>query len=237
MTTIDGKVCFVTGGANGIGKATALKLLAMGGKVFVLDLSPERIAVLEQECAGQELACAVGSVAREAEVAAAFATCRAIFGPVDILVNNAGIGIPTPNLAETDLAVFEQMVDVNFKGVFLASREALKDMQARKRGHILTVVSMAGQRTNPGAPAYCATKFAARGLSSGIADQAIKSGIKITDINPGPVDSDYWGDRDVPREKFLKPADVAEVIGFVVGCPDYMMVREINFDNLNFLVK
>ena len=57
----------------------------------------------------------------------------------------------------------------------------------------------------------------------------------MTDINPGPTDSDYWGDRKVPREKFLKPEDVARVILFVLTSPDYMVVREVNFDNMKFL--
>jgi NADP-dependent 3-hydroxy acid dehydrogenase YdfG len=94
---------------------------------------------------------------------------------------------------------------------------------------------MAGQRTNPNAPLYCASKFGARGLSSGLADQVLKEGIKVTDINPGPVDSDYWGDRKVPREKFLQVEDVARVVGFILSQPDYMLIREINFDNMKFI--
>ena len=126
-------------------------------------------------------------------------------------------------------------MNVNVKGVFLCNREALKIMKPKQTGHILTLISMAGQRTNPMAPIYCASKFGARGLSSGLADQALKNGIKVTDINPGPTGSNYWGDRQVPREKFLKVEDVARVIVFTLDQPDYMVVREINFDNMKFL--
>ena len=94
---------------------------------------------------------------------------------------------------------------------------------------------MAGQRTNPGSPVYCASKFGARGLSSGMADQMLKLGIKVTDVNPGPTDSAYWGDRPVAREKFLRVDDVARVILFVLNQPDDVLIREINFDSLNFL--
>lgn len=156
---------------------------------------------------------------------------------MDVLINNAGVGIPTPDLAETDVAVFERQFDINAKGVFLCMQEALKRMRPRKSGHILTLISMAGQRTNPGAPLYCASKFAARGLSSGLADQVLKEGIKVTDVNPGPVDSNYWGDRQVPRDKFLKPEDVAGVIAFILELPEYVVVREINFDNIHWLAK
>jgi NADP-dependent 3-hydroxy acid dehydrogenase YdfG len=129
------------------------------------------------------------------------------------------------------------MIDVNMTGVFLATKEALKDMKARNSGHILTLISMAGQRTNPGAPVYCASKFGARGLSGGLADQILKHGIKVTDINPGPTDSNYWGDRKMPREKFLSVKDVAGVIKFVLSVPEHMVVREINFDSIHWLAR
>ena len=129
------------------------------------------------------------------------------------------------------------MVDVNMTGVFLASRAALRQMKPRGKGHILNLISMAGQRTNPGAPVYCASKFGARGLSSGLADQMIKAGIKISDINPGPVNSNYWGDREVPRDKFLQVDEVADIILFVAATPEHLVVREINFDNMKWLAK
>jgi NADP-dependent 3-hydroxy acid dehydrogenase YdfG len=176
-----------------------------------------------------------GDVGDETDVITAFRHCAETFGTVDVLINNAGVGVPTPDLSQADLETFDKMVNTNMRGVFLCNREALRHMKPRKQGHIITVVSMAGQRTNPNAPVYAASKFGARGLSSGLADQVLKEGIKVTDINPGPVDSDYWGDRKVPREKFLKVDDVARVVAFVVSQPDYVLIREINFDNMNFL--
>ena len=145
----------------------------------------------------------------EADVTEGFAACVKAFGTVDVLLNNAGMGVLTTDLSSTELDTFQQMMDVNVKGVFLCNREALKIMKPNKAGHIMTVISMAGQRTNPNAPIYCASKFGARGLNSGLADQALKLGIKVTDVNPCPTDSNYWGDRQVPREKFLKVEDVA----------------------------
>ena len=147
------------------------------------------------------------------------------------------MGIPSPAIEEASLEIWKEMIETNATGTFLCSREALKDMKAEKTGFILNVVSMAGQRTNPGAPLYCASKFAARGLSSGIADQALSHGIKVTDVNPGPVDTPYWGDRAVPREKFLKPGDVAEIVRFILTLPEHMVVREINFDSIQWLAK
>jgi len=231
MENLKNKVCLITGASGGIGRATALMLLESGAKVF--DFSRSR--QLQDEVRHANLCSFRGDVGDEDEVRAVFRQCDEVLGPVDFLVNNAGVGVPTLDLSQTDLETFEKMINTNMRGVFLCNREALRRMKPRKQGHIITVVSMAGQRTNPNAPVYAASKFGARGLSSGLADQVLKEGIKVTDINPGPVDSDYWGDRKVPREKFLKVEDVARVIAFVLNQPDYMLIREINFDNMKFL--
>jgi len=231
MNNLKNKVVFITGASSGIGKATAQSLLEMGAKVF--DFS--RTRQLTDELSHQNLRSFRGDVSVEADVQRGFAACLETFGTVDILLNNAGIGMISPDLAETDLETFEKMMDVNMRGVFLCNREALKLMKPKQAGHIITVISMGGQRTNPTAPLYCASKFGARGLSSGLADQALKLGIKVTDVNPGPTDSDYWGDRKVPREKFLQVEDVARVITFVLNQPEYVLIREINFDNMKFL--
>jgi NADP-dependent 3-hydroxy acid dehydrogenase YdfG len=231
MNNLENKVVFITGASSGIGKASALMLLEGGAKVF--DFS--RTNQLADEVKNANLRSFKGDVSVEADVVAGFAACVEAFGTIDVLLNNAGLGLTSPDLSNTDLDTFERMMDINIKGVFLCNREALKIMKPKQAGHILTVISMAGQRTNPNAPVYCASKFGARGLSSGLADQALKLGIKVTDVNPGPTDSNYWGDRQVPREKFLKPEDVARVIVFVISQPEYVLIREINFDNMKFL--
>lgn len=231
MDFLENKVVFITGASSGIGRATALMLLEKGAKVFDFSISQK----LSEEKPHENLRSFKGDVTSESSVIAGFAECLEAFGTVDVLLNNAGLGLVTADLSATELDAFDIMMNVNVKGVFLCNREALKIMKPKGAGHILTLISMAGQRTNPTAPIYCASKFGARGLSSGLADQALKAGIKVTDINPGPVDSNYWGDRQVAREKFLKVEDVARVIVFTINQPDYMVVREINFDNMKFL--
>lgn len=234
---IANKTIFITGGGSGIGKAATKRLLKDGANVFVLEYSQANIDACQKEIEGPNVAYQLGDVCDPSSVHEAFAACKERFGDVDILLNNAGLGVPSPDLSETDMDAFERQFDVNAKGVFLCTREALKTMKPRGSGHILTLISMAGQRANPTAPLYCASKFAARGLNMGLAEQVLKEGIKVTDINPGPVDSNYWGDRKVPREKFLKPEDVANVIAFVLSVPEHVVIREINFDNIQWLAR
>jgi NADP-dependent 3-hydroxy acid dehydrogenase YdfG len=235
--SVKNKVCFITGAGSGIGRAATLRLLADGAMVFAMSRTQARLDNLKDDAASDQLSVFCGDVRSEAEVAAAVAACVEQCGTIDVLVNNAGLGVPTTDLSEAPLEKFEQMFDTNVKGVFLCTREVLKIMRPKKSGHIVTVISMGGQRTNPVAPVYCASKFAARGFSSGLADQVLAEGIRVTDLNPGPVDTDYWGDRPVPREKFLKAEEVADVIAFVLGQPEHVLIREINFDNIAFFNK
>ncbi len=237
MSGIKDKVCFITGAGSGIGRATTFKLLAAGARVFAMSRTQAKLDSLKQDAASDQLGISCGDVRNESDVQAAVAKCVEQFGTVDVLLNNAGMGVPTTDLADASLETFEQMFDTNVKGVFLCTREALKVMRPRKSGHIITVISMGGQRTNAVAPVYCASKFGARGLNGGLADQVLADGIKVTDLNPGPVDTDYWGDRPVPREKFLKATDVADVIVFVLAQPEHVLIREINFDNIAFFKK
>jgi NADP-dependent 3-hydroxy acid dehydrogenase YdfG len=237
MAQLDGKTAFITGGSSGIGKATVAALLEEGARVFAMGYTQEHIDALEQELGCDRLATFQGDVREEDTVRAAFAACVDAFGTVDVLINNAGVGIPTRDLSETDVSDYDRMMDVNVRGVFLCNREALKLMKPRGSGHIITVISMAGQRTNPVAPIYCASKFAARGLSMGLGDQVLGEGIRVTEVNPGPVDTRYWGERDVPREKMLDPQDVARAIVFAVTLPEHVCVREINMDSMDWLGK
>jgi len=235
-TSFNQKTCFLTGGSSGIGLAIARTLTQGGARVFLFSRNEDKLHKALEEL-GENAAGLAGNVASEKDVISAFEKCHQKFGKVNVLINNAGVGIPTPALEEASLEAWQTMMDANATGVFLCSREALKDMKPAGKGDILNIISMAGQRTNPGAPLYCASKFAARGLSSGLADQALQYGIRITDVNPGPVDTPYWGERQVPREKFLRAEDVAEVVRFILALPEHIVIREMNFDSIPWLTK
>ena len=117
MTPLENKVVFITGASSGIGRATAKQLLASGAKV--LDFS--RTNRLADEHPHPSLTSFLGDVGKEADVQAAFQLCQETYGTVDVLINNAGLGLPTPDLAETDLDTYERMVNTNMRGVFSAT--------------------------------------------------------------------------------------------------------------------
>ncbi|MBN8216479.1 MAG: SDR family oxidoreductase [Spirochaetes bacterium] len=234
---IDQKVFFITGAGSGIGKATTLSLLAAGAKVFGIGRDPSKLEALKRERPTPNLATRVCDVSDEASVAEAFADCAARFGRLDGLLNNAGLGIPTPDLSEAKLADFEAMFNTNVRGTFLCTREALRLMKPAKAGHIVNIVSVAGQKTNPTAPLYCASKFGQRGVGLGLADQALKLGIRVSEVNPSATDSAYWGDRKVAREKMLKVEDVASVILWVFSAPEHMLIRQVDVDSMAWLTQ
>ena len=173
-----GRVVFITGAASGIGKATANALLEQGAKVFDFSL---RDKLADEHPDNGNVLSFNGDVGNEADVQAAFSQCVEQFGTVDVLINNAGLGIPTPDLAETDLATYERMINTNMRGVFLCNREALRLMKPQQSGHIVTLISMAGQRTNPGAPIYCRVEV--RG--AGPEQRPGRSGVEIRHQSDG----------------------------------------------------
>ena len=229
------RTVFLTGASSGIGRATALRLAAEGYRVFAVARNGERLSGLVTE--EPRLRTAVCDVTDEASVTAAFAACREAYGPVQVLFNIAGVGLATPDLSQTALADLEAMFTTNVRGSFLCAREALRDMLPAGCGHIVNVVSVVGKKTNPTAPLYCASKFGQRGFSSGLADQALPKGIKITDLNPAATDTGYWGDRQVPREKMLKAEDVAEAACWLLNLPDHVLIRELDLESMGMLAK
>jgi len=229
------QVCAVTGGAKGIGLATAQALLARGARVALLDL--ENVAldhphVLSIRC----------DVSRAAEVQSAVNQITEQLGPIDVWVNNAGLArhrwIPDYTEEEIDL-----MLAVNLKGTILGSQAALKAMIPHKRGHIINVISTASLRGIPSETVYCAAKWGVRGFTQGLAEEAAAHHIRVTAILPGGVDTAFWDDasqRQAPKQLFLKPEHIANGIVSCIEMDDFCVTRELvlrSLDDSDFSVK
>lgn len=229
------QVCAITGGAKGIGLATAQALLARGARVALLDL--ENVALEHPHALSVRC-----DVSRAAEVQAAVDQITERLGPISVWVNNAGLArhrwIPDYTESEIDL-----MLDVNLKGTILGSQAALKAMMPHKRGHIINVISTASLRGIPSETVYCAAKWGVRGFTQGLAEEAAAHRIRVTAILPGGVDTAFWDDasqRQAPKQLFLKPEHIADGIVRCLEMDDFCVPRELvlrSLDDSDFSVK
>ncbi|MGB3644518.1 MAG: bifunctional rhamnulose-1-phosphate aldolase/short-chain dehydrogenase [Mesorhizobium sp.] len=186
-----GRVAFVTGGAGGIGKATAVRLLREGACVVLADIDETSLAKAEEE-----LGSAFGAdfvrpvrldVTDEAGVASAFAESAVAYGGIDILVSNAGISSSAP-IEDTELSMWNRNLDILAKGYFLVSREAFRTFKKQKiGGNIVFIASKNGLAASPNAAAYCTAKAAEIHLARCLALEGAEHQIRVNTVNPDAV--------------------------------------------------
>jgi NAD(P)-dependent dehydrogenase (short-subunit alcohol dehydrogenase family) len=204
-----GKVALITGAGNGIGRATALAFGKSGAKVVVVDRDAAggeaTAGILRQQ--GGEARFVAADVTRSSDVAAYVKAALDAFGRIDCFHNNAGIEGTWKHTAEYDEAMFDQVIAVNVKGVFLGLRHVLPVMLHQKAGAIVNTASVAGLVATPGMPAYVASKHAVIGLTKTAAGEVARSGVRVNAVCPGPVDTRMIHS----LEQQLNPADPASV--------------------------
>jgi NAD(P)-dependent dehydrogenase (short-subunit alcohol dehydrogenase family) len=186
-----GKVALITGAANGIGRATALAFSTHNARVVVVDrdaAGAERTAGTIKQQGGEAMA-VTADVTRAADVQAYVKAALDTYGTIDCFFNNAGIEGSVAPTAEYDEAMFDQIMSVNVKGVFLGLRHVLPVMIAQKGGAIVNTASTAGLVASPNMPAYVASKHAVVGLTKASAGENGRYGIRINAVCPGPVDT------------------------------------------------
>ena len=195
-----GKVALVTGGANGIGRATSLGFAAHGARVVVVDRDRDAGAatVAEITAQGGEAIFAAADVTRSADVKAYVKAACDAFGRIDCFHNNAGIEGKVAPTAEYDEDVFDAVMAVNTRGVFLGLRHVLPVMTAQGGGAIVNTASVAGLSASIGMPAYVASKHAVIGLTKVAAGEVGRLGIRVNAVCPGPIDTRMV--RDIARQ-------------------------------------
>jgi 2-hydroxycyclohexanecarboxyl-CoA dehydrogenase len=182
---LEGKTAFVTGGASGIGAATARRLAAEGARVAIGDLAEEAARELAGELDG--FACAL-DVADTASVRAAVAAAVAELGEIDVLVNNAG----TDRFAffvNTDEELWDFVLGVNLRGVLAMTHAVLPAMQARRSGAIVNVASEAGRVGSQGSAVYSAAKAGVIGFTKAVAREAARYRVRVNAVAPGPIET------------------------------------------------
>jgi 3-oxoacyl-[acyl-carrier protein] reductase len=224
---LEGKTALITGGSRGIGAAIAKRLAADGANVaitFTRGADAAASVVEEIERAGGK-AIAFQADASDADaVNAAVEKTVATFGRLDVLVNNAGMVVPK-RFEDTTLEELDRLVDVNVRGVFVATQAALKHM--KNDGRIIMIGSCVGERVlTPGLVPYSATKGAVKMFTQGLSREVGSRGITVNNVQPGPIDTDLnpaAGDWAVPQkantalDRYGRVDEVAALVAFVAG--------------------
>src|SRR2546422_742434 len=227
MANLTNKTALVTGASRGIGAAIAKRLAADGASVAITYTKGADAAasvVKEIEGAGGK-AIAIQADAADAEaVKAAVEKTVAKFGRLDVLVNNAGTAFPK-SFEEATLEEMDRVIDINVRGVFVATQAALKHM--RDGGRIIMIGSSVGERVLvPGLVPYAATKGAVKIFTQGLAREVASRGITVNNVQPGPIETDLnpaTGDWAVPQKamtalkRYGHVDDIAAMVAFVAG--------------------
>jgi len=209
--TLHGRVVAITGGARGIGRATAAALVARGARVAIGDLDLELTQATAAELGDGVIGLALDVTDRDS-FATFIADTEQQLGPLDVLVNNAGI-MPVGRLHEESDATARRIIDINVHGVIHGSKLALERMLPRGRGHIVNVASQAGKAPFGGLATYCASKYAVVGLTASLADELRDTGIHASCVMPAIVNTELAEGLPTPRLlKPIQPQDVADAI-------------------------
>ncbi len=209
--SLAGKIVAITGGARGIGRATAAALIAQGARVAIGDIDAPLAQTTAAELGSGTLGLPL-DVTDRASFAAFLSEVETRMGPLDALINNAGIMPIGPFVAETD-ATADRMIEINLRGVIIGSKLALERFLPRGRGHLVNVASVAGKGGFPGGATYCATKHAVVGLSEAIRAEVRSTAIDVSIVMPVVVNTELGSGLQKSRGvKVVEPEDVAHAI-------------------------
>jgi NADP-dependent 3-hydroxy acid dehydrogenase YdfG len=218
--SLQGKVVAITGGARGIGKATATALVRKGAKVAIGDLDRELAERTASELGADTLALELDVTDRDS-FEGFLDQVEERCGSLDVLINNAGIMPVGPFVAESDRTA-RMMVDINVHGVLYGMKLALPRMQRRGSGHIVNLASQAGKAGLPGGATYCGTKHFVVGVSEAVRAETRDAGIEVSCVMPAVVNTELGS--GLPRTRAIKkvePEEVAEAIVAALERPKF----------------
>lgn len=238
------KWAMITGASAGIGWATAEELAQAGYSLILIGRRADRLKELRdrlvkatlKSSSGQEFKTVQLDVTKKAQIDDFVQSEGAALENISVLVNNAGLAKGTEKLQEAQVADWDTMIDTNIKGLLYLTRALLPFMVKKKSGHIVNLGSVAGRLVYPGGAVYCATKFAVRAISEGLRMDLAGTNIRVTNIEPGMVSTEFSLVRFEDPAKAakvyegmtpLEPKDIAETIVWCVQRPSHVNIQEL----------
>jgi len=230
------KIALITGATSGIGKATALKLAEQGYQLILCGRRAEKLEELKKQITTKVYTLTFDVRNRE-DVETQLASLPDDWKNIDVLVNNAGNAHGFSPIQTGDTDDWDAMMDGNVKGLLYVSRVIIPGMVERKKGHIINISSVAGKQTYPNGAVYCASKKAVEAISEGMRLDLTEHGIKITNIAPGAVETEFSevrfkGDKERAKKVYegfepLVAEDIADLISYVLSVPDSVTIADV----------
>tara|TARA_B100000470_G_C19761968_1_gene378820 strand:- start:100 stop:864 length:765 start_codon:yes stop_codon:yes gene_type:complete len=235
MKRLEGKVAIITGGAGGIGRATAKQFLIEGAEVLLFDFNEENIIETYEQLESNNLSYFVGDVTRFEDNLKAVEIAKEKYGGLDIFVANAGIEGDIKTIEEYDIDRFDQVIAVNVKGPFLGLKAAIPAMDSRGGGSFIITSSIAGLSGTPQLGPYATSKHAVIGLMKSAAKECAQKNIRVNSINPSPVETRMMRSieeglmpggaeeakgmmaSNIPLGRYGEPEDVAKLMLFLAS--------------------
>lgn len=229
MVELQDKVAVVTGASSGIGASIAETLANQGVKVVLTGRDESRLAEVAKRIQDNKQAVvetSIVDVTHKEEVTEFVEKTKEKFGQIDILVNSAGLMLSSA-ITEGDVEAWEAMIDVNIKGTLYTINAVLPSMLNQSSGHIINIASISGFEVTKKSTLYSASKAAVHSITQGLEKELAKTGVRVTSISPGMVDTPLSGDTDWGARKKLDPKDIAEAAIYALQQPSHVNVNEV----------
>ncbi|PKP21133.1 MAG: NAD(P)-dependent oxidoreductase [Bacteroidetes bacterium HGW-Bacteroidetes-21] len=232
------KTALITGATSGIGEATAILMAENNYNLIITGRRTAKLKSLEKKLGKKiKVLCLSFDITKKAEVEKAISSLPKEWTAIDVLVNNAGLASGLDSIQNGDFEDWEKMIDTNVKGLLYITRLVAPMMVKRKKGHIVNISSVAGKEVYPLGNVYCASKHAVDALSKAMRVDMLEHGIKVTNIAPGMVETEFslvrfHGDSKRAKSVYdgitpLNAVDVAEAIIFAVTRPPHVNVNDL----------
>ncbi|MDS1255958.1 oxidoreductase [Staphylococcus aureus] len=216
----------VTGAGSGIGEAIATLLHEEGAKVVLAGRNKDKLQNVANQLAQDSVKVVPTDVTNKEEVDELMKIAQQTFGGLDIVINSAGQMLSS-KITDYQVDEWDSMIDVNIKGTLYTAQAALPTMLEQSSGHLINIASISGFEVTKSSTIYSATKAAVHTITQGLEKELAKTGVKVTSISPGMVDTAITAAYNPSDRKKLDPQDIAEAVLYALTQPKHVNVNEI----------